>query len=153
MSGMHIGARIAAERKLRGLNQRQLADRAHVSHSLLTKVDQGCRPASPALISAVSRTLDLDRGHLTGQPFRFNGRGDHAIHDLVPPLRREILSAYLPPETDRPAPSVAELRIAVAELSAGPRPATSRPSAASCRKFWRTSGWPPTCMRAIAVSR
>jgi transcriptional regulator with XRE-family HTH domain len=117
MSGMHIGATIAAERKLRGLNQRQLADRAHVSHSLLTKVEQGRRPASPALISAVSRTLDLDRGHLTGQPFRFNGRGDHAIHDLVPPLRREILSAYLPPETDRPAPSVAELRIAVAELS------------------------------------
>ncbi|MBL7493741.1 hypothetical protein I6A60_35080 [Frankia sp. AgB1.9] len=81
----------------------------------MTKVEQGKRPASPALISAVS--LDLDRGQLTGQLFRSNGRGDHAIHDLVPPLRREILSAFLAPETDRAALSVAELRAAVAELS------------------------------------
>ena len=36
-----IGARIATERKLRGLTQHRLADRAHVSLSLLRAVEQG----------------------------------------------------------------------------------------------------------------
>ncbi len=53
----HIGARVAAERRLRGLTQRQLADRVHVSLSLITKVERGDRPATPALVAAVARVL------------------------------------------------------------------------------------------------
>ncbi|GAA4232281.1 hypothetical protein GCM10022254_31740 [Actinomadura meridiana] len=43
-----IGARIAGLRKLRGISQRDLATRAHVSYSLLTKVEQGRRRSVPA---------------------------------------------------------------------------------------------------------
>jgi transcriptional regulator with XRE-family HTH domain len=49
-----IGARIATERKLRGLTQQQLADRGHVSLSLLRSVEQGTRGATSTVIGAVS---------------------------------------------------------------------------------------------------
>ncbi len=41
-----VGARASRARKLAGLSQRELATRAHVSLSLLRKVEQGDRPAS-----------------------------------------------------------------------------------------------------------
>ena len=63
-----IGARIAVERKLRGLSQQRLADRAHVSLSLLRKVEQGSRPATYPLVSAVAGALatnpDFEEGAL-----------------------------------------------------------------------------------------
>jgi transcriptional regulator with XRE-family HTH domain len=61
----HIGARVAAERKLRGLTQRQLARRAHISYSLLTKVEAGHAPATPAFIGAVARALRVDVPEIT----------------------------------------------------------------------------------------
>ncbi len=66
---MHIGARIAEQRKLAHLTQRGLADRAHISHSLLTKVEIGQRPASPALIAACARALGIEASVLAGQPY------------------------------------------------------------------------------------
>jgi transcriptional regulator with XRE-family HTH domain len=93
-----IGARIATERKLRGLTQQQLASRAHLSLSLLRKVEQGSRPASPALMSTVAKTLGLEQARLTGQPYY---SGDHrvdALHDLIPTLRRELSSYGLAPD-------------------------------------------------------
>ncbi|WP_031511559.1 helix-turn-helix domain-containing protein [Streptomyces megasporus] len=65
----HIGARIAEQRKLAHLTQRGLADRAHVSHSLLSKVEAGQRPASPALIAACARALGIEASVLAGQPY------------------------------------------------------------------------------------
>ncbi len=117
MTGPHIGARISAERKLRGFSQQQLAARAHVSHSLLTKVEQGRRPASPALVTAVARALDVDRGQLTGQPFRAPRDRDHAVHDMVPRLRQEILATALTPSEDRPTPSLPALSAAVTAIT------------------------------------
>lgn len=52
-----IGAKIAVRRKVAGLTQRQLANRASVSLSLLTKVEIGDRVATPALLAAVARVL------------------------------------------------------------------------------------------------
>src|SRR5262249_45092972 len=49
-----IGARVAAARKFRGFTQRRLADLAHVSYSLLTKVESGHVPATPAFLAAVA---------------------------------------------------------------------------------------------------
>ena len=113
----HIGARIAAERKLRGLTQRQLADRVHVSHSLVTKVERGDRPATPALVSAVARVLRVEQGRLTGQPYFTGNRADDAVHDLIPDLRREIASYGLAPDVDQPAPDLATLGARVAQAS------------------------------------
>ena len=61
-----IGDRVAEERKLRGWTQTQLAQRMHVSLSLLRKVEQGSVPASPAFISAAARALGLAPAELLG---------------------------------------------------------------------------------------
>ncbi|MET8011227.1 helix-turn-helix transcriptional regulator [Streptomyces sp. NPDC005271] len=65
----HIGARIAEERIRAHLTQRGLADRAHVSLSILSKVESGNRPASPALVAACARALGIESSTLIGQPY------------------------------------------------------------------------------------
>lgn len=103
-----IGARIAAERKLRGLTQHQLANRAHLSLSLLRKVEQGSRPASPALIATVGKVLGLEQGRLTGQPYYSGDQRDDSLHDLIPELRRELTMYGLPPDDDPESPLTIE---------------------------------------------
>ncbi|MBB5915481.1 transcriptional regulator with XRE-family HTH domain [Nocardia transvalensis] len=70
MSLHHAGEAIARERKLAGLSQQQLADRLRYSTSMLRAVEQGRRPASPALVAAAARTLGVEPELLTGQPYR-----------------------------------------------------------------------------------
>ncbi|MEY2231454.1 helix-turn-helix domain-containing protein [Streptomyces sp. BF23-19] len=60
----HAGARIARIRKQRGLTQQGLAKRAHLSKSLLSKVECGQKPASPALVAACARALDVSTSDL-----------------------------------------------------------------------------------------
>jgi transcriptional regulator with XRE-family HTH domain len=62
------GSRMSALRKTRGWTARELARRAHVSYSLLAKVEPGAAPASPSLIGAVARALQVDVPRITGQP-------------------------------------------------------------------------------------
>ena len=108
-----IGARIATERKLRGLTQHQLASRAHLSVSLLRKVEQGSRPASPALMAAVGTALGLGQAHLTEQPYNCGDHRVDALHDLIPPMRHELCrfstkgSGYRSPRGPVPRPSLA----------------------------------------------
>jgi transcriptional regulator with XRE-family HTH domain len=104
-----IGERIAAARKARGLNQQRLADRAHVSLSLLQKVEQGSRDATPALVAAVARALTMDVTALTGQPYDQAGRRPDPIHAHIPALRRALTYWDLAPEgvTSRPLAEVA----------------------------------------------
>lgn len=73
----HIGARIAERRKLAHLTQRGLADRSHVSYSLLSKVESGHRPASPALVAACARALGVESSTLAGQPDAVAQRLEH----------------------------------------------------------------------------
>src|SRR5688572_20574714 len=113
----HIGARIAVERRLRGLTQTQLADRSHVSLSLLRKVEQGSKPASSALVFAVAQALHIDRATLTGQPYMTGDRREDAVHGLVADLRRELIAYRLIPDEDPPAPTLDQLRAAAAEIS------------------------------------
>lgn len=63
-----IGERVAQRRKLHGLTQVQLAHRAHVSLSLLRKVEQGSAPASPAFTAAVATALRTTVAELYDQP-------------------------------------------------------------------------------------
>jgi transcriptional regulator with XRE-family HTH domain len=113
-----IGARIATARKLRGLTQVQLADRAHISPSLLRKVEQGSRPATAALIAAVASALRVERSELTGQPYRSGDRRQDAVLDSVADLRRELISYQLPAASDAPLRMPAELAQGVAQVSA-----------------------------------
>ncbi len=67
--GEHVGRRIASERKIAGLGQRQLAARANYSLSMVKAVEQGREVASPGFISAVARALHITPEQLTGAPY------------------------------------------------------------------------------------
>jgi transcriptional regulator with XRE-family HTH domain len=112
-----IGGRVAVARRLRGLTQRELADRAHISHSLLTKVEAGHAPATPAFIAAVARALRVDSTQLTGQPYRGETPREDRVHATIPDLRRELVAYSLPPVDDVRPRETADLRAAVAEVS------------------------------------
>lgn len=101
MGALHAGQRVAAERKLAGLTQRQLASRANYSLGLVKAVEQGREPASPAFLAAAARVLRVEPERLTGEPYR----------DLI--------------ETDGPLEGVTELR---AILTEGPYLAALEPA-------------------------
>ncbi|AHH21763.1 putative DNA-binding protein [Nocardia nova SH22a] len=67
--GEHVGRRIASERKIAGLGQRQLAARANYSLSMVKAVEQGREVASPGFVSAVARALHITPEQLTGAPY------------------------------------------------------------------------------------
>ncbi|MDA8368921.1 MAG: helix-turn-helix transcriptional regulator [Nocardiopsaceae bacterium] len=69
-AGVSIGERIAIARKVAGLNQHALAQRARYSVSMVRAVEQGREPASPGLVAAVARALGVETQELYGQPFR-----------------------------------------------------------------------------------
>ena len=71
-----VGARTVRARKLAGLTQWQLAERATVSLSLLRKVEQGDRSASPAFTTAVAGVLGLSSDALYGQPYAAISRAE-----------------------------------------------------------------------------
>ncbi|MDH6132607.1 transcriptional regulator with XRE-family HTH domain [Kitasatospora sp. MAA4] len=88
----HTGKRIANLRKLRRLTQIQLADQALISHSLLSKVEQGVVPASPSLLGALSRALRVPATDLVGQPYLTELRQDE-LDVLIQPIR-DALDLY-----------------------------------------------------------
>jgi transcriptional regulator with XRE-family HTH domain len=105
-----VGSRIAEARKLRGMTQHELARAAFTSYSLLTKVESGHKPATPALIASVARALRVDVAELTGQPYRGETPGEDAIHAPIAELRREVAVYDRPPEEyEGPVPGIAGL--------------------------------------------
>src|SRR5690349_7440860 len=112
-----IGARVAAARKFRGFTQRRLSDLAHVSYSLLTKVESGHVPATPAFIAAVARALRVDIVELTGQPYRGQTGREDAVHATIPEIRRVLLAHDVPTTPDGPLPGLSRLEAEVARAS------------------------------------
>lgn len=112
-----VGARVATIRKVRGWTARELAANAHVSYSLLTKVESGHAAATPAFIGAVARALRVDVPRLTGQPYEEpRGRGAR-LHATIGPIRRSVDTYDLPDETISPRPA-RELAADVRRISA-----------------------------------
>lgn len=112
-----IGARIAVQRRLRGLAQHELAARASVSLSLLRKIEQGSRPATARVVVAVAGALRVDRTLLTGQPYRTGDRREDAMHGSVATIRRELAAYQRSPQEDRQVPAITELRAMTNEVS------------------------------------
>lgn len=112
-----VGARIAVIRKTRGWTARELARRAHVSYSLLAKVESGAVPATPALIGAVARALRVDVPKVTGQPYEEPPGQAAGLHESVELIRRSLDTYDLPDESITPRP-VAELSAEVRRVSA-----------------------------------
>ncbi|MGH8922925.1 MAG: helix-turn-helix domain-containing protein, partial [Actinomycetes bacterium] len=129
LTGADIGARIAALRTHHGLTQRALAERAHVSYSLLTKVEVGLKPASPALVAACARTLGIEENLVSGRcrPSADDGR----LLALIPPVRAALDLFDLPPDdTVRPR-SITELAAAVRKVNRWAQAARYEPMAAA----------------------
>ncbi|WP_280487009.1 helix-turn-helix domain-containing protein [Nocardia farcinica] len=99
MDDAGIGDRTARARKFARLTQPQLAQKANVSLSLLRKVEQGARPASPAFIAAVAHAIGVNIEELTGQPYA-PARDDAGAHATVRELRRRILAFTDEPLTE-----------------------------------------------------
>jgi transcriptional regulator with XRE-family HTH domain len=97
-----IGARIAEARKLRRMSQDQLAASSGFSLSMVRKVEQGKRDATPAFTAAVAKSLATDVTALTGQPYDQHGRGRDRIHTLMPGLRQALTYWDLAPTLDGP---------------------------------------------------
>jgi transcriptional regulator with XRE-family HTH domain len=112
-----VGERVRAARKIAGLTQLQLANRAHMSLSLVKKVEQGTTPASPAFIAACARALGLGVAHLTSQPYPVSSRDEHKVHSVIPALRREIAAYLLAPGSEIPPRPVGDLAEAVKHAS------------------------------------
>lgn len=105
----HVGARIARTRKQRGLTQQGLALRAHVSKSLLSKVECGQKPASPSLIATCARALGVSTSDLLGQPFADELRRDQ-MDALVQPIREGIENWDIPLNSETKPRPVALIR-------------------------------------------
>lgn len=105
-----LGRQIAAYRHRRGVTQVALAQSANLSLSLLRKVEQGARAATPAMISACARALHTTPAELQGQPYRGDTAARDQIHDAVGPLRAEVALYEVSPEEDRPPAPLSELR-------------------------------------------
>lgn len=88
-----VATRVAQQRKLAGLTQQQLADRANVSVALVRSVEQKRAPATQAFIGAVAKALRVSVPELTGQPFPPAPGPDTEVHAAVAGLRTE-LAAY-----------------------------------------------------------
>ncbi|WP_165555930.1 helix-turn-helix domain-containing protein [Kribbella pittospori] len=111
---LSTGGRIAAYRRLNRLTQRGLAARANVSHSLLTKVETGSRPASQAFLAACARAMSIPVTHLTGQPFIEEQTEDRLAGPLTD-LRASLENFDLILD-DLPVRSLAEIRPDVHEV-------------------------------------
>ncbi|PRX50483.1 transcriptional regulator with XRE-family HTH domain [Prauserella shujinwangii] len=112
-----IGGHVRAARMLAGLTQRQLAERAHVSLSLVKQVEQGRVPASPAFVAAVARALGVAAPELMGQPYQPRTVDDQRVHAIIPALRRELAAYRLPPAVSAPPRPLNALAAAVAHAS------------------------------------
>ncbi|MGH3494117.1 MAG: helix-turn-helix domain-containing protein, partial [Sciscionella sp.] len=106
-----IGYRVRQARLLAGLSQRQLADRAHISLSLLKKVEQGAAPASPAFTAAAAKALRMTVYDLNEQPSPRYG----SERAGVPELETAVMSGFATC-SDRQVRSLAELEPRVTAL-------------------------------------
>ncbi|WP_424528867.1 helix-turn-helix domain-containing protein [Sphaerisporangium viridialbum] len=107
MSLPEYGKRIAAVRAGRRMSQAQLATAANISISLLRKIEQGSRRATPEALSAIVNALDIDPAHLAGT----SALTDSHVHAAIPDIRRAIALFDLP--ADKPSRPLAELDAAV----------------------------------------
>lgn len=63
-----VGERIAAARRRAGLSQGDLAACTNYSRSLIRKVEQGRRAATPPLVDAAARALGVSIDELVEDP-------------------------------------------------------------------------------------
>ncbi|TDC15437.1 XRE family transcriptional regulator [Streptomyces sp. 8K308] len=109
-----VGEHIAVQRKARGWGQRQLADRAKVSLSLLGKIERGDRACTPAVAAALATALGIPLSVLYGQPY-----AEAPDPTLIDALRSAVRRHRHPQVTDvRPDTLPGDIAVA-SEMRAG----------------------------------
>ncbi|MEY9949916.1 helix-turn-helix domain-containing protein [Kitasatospora sp. GAS1066B] len=103
-----VGARIAAFRKVRHFTQRGLADRANISYSLMFKIEQGDKPASPPVLATLARALSVSVADLTGQPY-LDALCQDQLDGLIQPIREALDLFDLGADADLPIRSIQQL--------------------------------------------
>ncbi|MER5971375.1 helix-turn-helix transcriptional regulator [Streptomyces sp. NPDC002055] len=98
-----VGARIHELRALRGYSLRELAQRAHVSKSMLSDVERGERHPSEQVIAAVAKALHVSVPVLHGQPYIEQLRRDQ-LDQLIAPLSNALDDWDIPSANDVPPP-------------------------------------------------
>ncbi|MFH8367700.1 helix-turn-helix domain-containing protein [Streptomyces sp. NPDC018031] len=116
--GEHIGARIADYRKLRQLTQSALAQRAFLSRGCIAKVERGLAPATPSVVAAVARVLQVDVAALTGQPYVSELQQDR-LDRLVSPLSDALDMYDLGPDPNVTPRPLEQVERDVRDLCAG----------------------------------
>lgn len=112
---IHVGTRIRELRAIRDFSLAELGRRAHVSASLLSMVENGERPASPAVVGAVAGALGVTVSVLHGQPYIHMLRKDQ-LDAMLSPISSALGSWDIPPDDVRP-PTLDDLADRVAEAS------------------------------------
>lgn len=111
-----VGRRVAATRRLAGWTQEKLAQEAHISVSLVSQVERGKTPPSPAFISSCARALGVGYTDLTDTPSPLTSRSEQKVHAGIPAIRRELATYRIPPD-DIPMRSYLDLAADVAKAS------------------------------------
>ncbi|MEO3749492.1 helix-turn-helix transcriptional regulator [Streptomyces sp. B6B3] len=124
----HTGARIAFHRKLRHLTQAGLAQRAFVSRGTIAKVEAGLTPATPGVVAAVARALEVGVEVLNGQPYLEEMRQDR-LDRMIAPLSNALDVYDLGPD-----PNVTPRPVALIEAD------VDRLCAAACATEYRGTG-------------
>jgi transcriptional regulator with XRE-family HTH domain len=107
-----VGQRIAATRHARRMTQPQLANTAHISLSMLRKIEQGSRFPSDDTLDALADALHVDPSRiLTGHQ-----QTDRRVHDALPAVSA-VIATHDDPD-DGPVRPLHELQQAVDEAVA-----------------------------------
>ncbi|WP_338105366.1 helix-turn-helix domain-containing protein [Streptomyces cinnamoneus] len=104
-----VGRRIAYQRRVARLTQRQLANAAHIALGTLRKIEQGERGIGDDVLDSVAAALGVDPAQLLPR----QDQADDRVHAAMPGLSAAIATYDLP--DDGPVRPVQELRTAVEE--------------------------------------
>lgn len=107
-----VGPRISATRAGRRMTQRQLAEAAAVSLSMVRKIEQGTRDPSDQVLLSISDALGVSPEHLTDGA---SGQTDSRVHAAIPDLRTVVATYDLP--DDGPISPLPELQARVQEAT------------------------------------
>ncbi|MEU1516247.1 helix-turn-helix transcriptional regulator [Streptomyces sp. NPDC005811] len=102
-----IGERLRSARRQRGMSLRKLAERADVSVSYLSMVENGHRHLDrSSLITALAEALHIAPSELNGQPFAPSDPNASAAHEAIPALRLALMGITMAAPPDRRPPQV-----------------------------------------------
>jgi transcriptional regulator with XRE-family HTH domain len=113
-----VGTRIKEVRLIRGYSVRELARRANMSASQVSRIESGKRYASPTMVAAIARALHVSVSVLHGQPYIHQLQQDQ-LDALLAPISSSLDDWDIPPGPGEPLPRpLSDLERAVADLQA-----------------------------------